>query len=119
MGARAVGGYSRLLKRPEAQVFYVINPYRPWSDSIEHIDGVLSQVLTSARLSVADVKFLANPYLGSSTTWRSIEDGYHKLVSVIGEYTTISALMVPEEMMDDVDLPVPLVPVQKKIVYPW
>ena len=119
MGARAVGGYSRLLKRPEAQVFYVINPYRPWSDSIEHIDGVLSQVLTSARLSVADVKFLANPYLGSSTTRRSIEDGYHKLVSVIGEYTTISALMVPEEMMDDVDLPVPLVPVQKKIVYPW
>ena len=46
-GARLIGGYSHLLKN--ADVWFIVNPYRPWSGSTEHIDGTLSAILRAAR----------------------------------------------------------------------
>lgn len=46
-GARLIGGYSHLLKN--ADVWFIVNPYRPWSGSTEHIDGTLSAILRAAE----------------------------------------------------------------------
>ena len=35
-GARLIGGYAHLLKSADA--WFVVNPYRPWSGTVEHID---------------------------------------------------------------------------------
>ena len=43
-GARLIGGYAHLLKSADA--WFVVNPYRPWSGTVEHIDGTLSAVET-------------------------------------------------------------------------
>ena len=51
-GARLIGGYSHLLKN--ADVWFIVNPYRPWSGSTEHIDGTLSAILRAARLLAQD-----------------------------------------------------------------
>lgn len=119
IGARAVGGCSRLFRGDDCDVYYVINPYRPWSDTIGHIDGVLSSVLSSSSIPLKKVKFIANPYLGSSTTIADIEEGYSRLISEIGEYADVSALAIPREMVDMMESDIPLIPVEKKIVYPW
>ena len=64
-GARLIGGYAHLLKSADA--WFVVNPYRPWSGTVEHIDGTLSAVLQAARLRPA--AFLAEPQRsGSGTT---------------------------------------------------
>ena len=47
-GARLIGGCAHLLKSADA--YFVVNPYRPWSGTVEHIDGTLSAVLRAARL---------------------------------------------------------------------
>ena len=119
MGSRALGGYSAFFLGPGSAVFYIINPYRPWSDNINHIDVVLSGILASIRLPLKKLVFLANPYLGPSTTVKDVEDGYRRLLSEIGEYVKITALMVPEELMDMVNIPIELIPIEKKIIYPW
>ncbi len=119
MGSRALGGCSSLFLSSDSAVFYIINPYRPWSDSVVHIDTVLSGILSAIRLPLEKVKFLANPYLGPSTTSSDIIKGYKKLLSQIGEYVEISAMMVPEDLRDEIRLPVELISVEKKIIYPW
>ena len=49
-GARLIGGCAHLLKSADA--YFVVNPYRPWSGTVEHIDGTLSAVLRAARLGL-------------------------------------------------------------------
>ncbi len=119
IGSRAIGGYSHLMISDDVAIYYIINPYRPWSDNLEHIDGVLSQVLTEARIPISKVQFIINPYLGNETTTREIKEGYERVISSIGEYTTVVASMVPIELVDEVELPIPLLPIEKKIIYPW
>ena len=60
-GARLIGGCAHLLKSADA--WFVVNPYRPWSGTVEHIDGTLSAVLRAARLGLP--RFLLNPVIGS------------------------------------------------------
>ena len=47
-GAKLIGGYAHLLRT--AAVYFVVNPYRPWSGTAAHIDGTLSAVLRASRL---------------------------------------------------------------------
>ena len=57
-GARLIGGYAHLLKSADA--WFVVNPYRPWSGTVAHIDGTLSAVLKAARPAA----FFAEPHAG-------------------------------------------------------
>ena len=50
IGAGAVGMYAPLLRASDTAAIYVVNPFRPWSAELKHIDGVLSQVLGAAHL---------------------------------------------------------------------
>lgn len=45
IGARSIGGYAPMLNAPGTVVWYVVNPYSPWSLDIEHIDRILSEIL--------------------------------------------------------------------------
>ncbi len=47
-GARLIGGYAQALQT--AEIFFVVNPYRPWSSTIEQIDQTLSSILLASRL---------------------------------------------------------------------
>lgn len=51
IGARSIGGYAPLLNRDGTTVYYVINPFRPWSATLEHIDQVLGRPWESPMLS--------------------------------------------------------------------
>lgn len=66
-GARLIGGYAHLLKSADA--WFVVNPYRPWSGTVEHIDGTLSAVLKAARLGLP--RFLLNPRWASAPRRRN------------------------------------------------
>lgn len=45
IGARSIGGYAPLLNRDGTTVYYVINPFRPWSATLEHMIQVLGRTL--------------------------------------------------------------------------
>ena len=119
MGARAIGVYRRLLNSPMTEVYYVVNPYRPWSDTIEHIDAVLSQILTVSGIGIGKLKMRANPYMGDATTKEDIEEGYGRVLGTISSYKAIEAVMVPEDLVEQVEVDAPVVTIRKKIIYPW
>ena len=121
IGARSIGGFAPQLNRPSTAVFYVINAYRPWSDTIEHIDGTLGKILGMSHVNLAQLSLVANPNNGPSTTLDEVVDGYHKTDSLVGEYLPLSFACAREELAGEAAkrLPIPVFPLRLALTYPW
>ena len=121
IGARSIGGFAPQLNRPSTAVFYVINAYRPWSDTIEHINGTLGKILGMSHVNLTQLSLVANPNNGPSTTLDEVVDGYHKTDSLVGEYLPLSFACAREELAGEAAkrLPIPVFPLRLALTYPW
>ena len=119
IGAGAVGMYAPLLRQSDTAAFYVVNPYRPWSMELRHIDGVLGQVLGAAHLPLEAMTFIGNPNLGTATTSRDVSEGLARLRETLGEYVPIPFACVQEALWPMEDGETPLVPIRLYLTYPW
>ena len=122
IGARSIGGFAPRLNRPDAAVFYLINPYRPWSDTIDHIDETLGKILGVSHIQLTQLTLVSNPNNGSaSTTAQEVIDGHRETVKMVGEYIPISFCCVREELADEVaaQIDVPVFPLHLELLYPW
>lgn len=115
-GAKLIGGYAHLLQN--ADVWFVVNPYRPWSASVEHIDGTLSAVLRASRLKMP--RFLLNPHLGRDTTAEECLAGVEQGLALLSPYVTVEAAAVPEALYAQVrtETSLPLIPITTHISVP-
>jgi len=118
-GARAVGGFNHILKRDICAVYYMVNPYRPWSDTPDHIDGVLGQILGVSRLQFQNIKFIINPNLGLATKAEDITEGAEKVIREIGEFVNLEFCVARRELADQVSLPLPVYPIDLHLSYEW
>lgn len=119
MGASAVGIYAPLLRRTDTEAMYVVNPYRPWSTSLEHIDGVLGQVLGASHLPLEQLRFVANPNLGVHTTREEICSGLAQLQETLGSVAEILFGCVWDELWPVEYDALSLVPMHLYLTYPW
>lgn len=122
IGARSIGGFAPRLNRPDAAVFYLINPYRPWSDTIEHIDETLGKILGVSHIQLTQLTLVSNPNNGSaSTTAQEVVDGHFETVRMVGEYIPVSFCCVREELAEEVSaqVDVPVFPLHLELLYPW
>ena len=115
-GARLIGGYAHLLK--DADVWFVVNPYRPWSSTTEHIDGTLSAILRASRLKMP--RFLLNPNLGADTTPEEFLAGVAQGLAMLSPYVTVEAAAVPAALYEQVRhrTALPLIPITSHISVP-
>ena len=115
-GARLIGGYAHLLK--DADVWFVVNPYRPWSSTTEHIDGTLSAILRASRLKMP--RFLLNPNLGADTTPEEFLAGVTQGLAMLSPYVTVEAAAVPAALYEQVrhQTALPLIPITSHISVP-
>ena len=115
-GARLIGGYAHLLK--DADVWFVVNPYRPWSSTTEHIDGTLSAILRASRLKMP--RFLLNPNLGADTTPEEFLAGVAQGLAMLSPYVTVEAAAVPAALYEQVQhqTALPLIPITSHISVP-
>ena len=121
IGARSIGGFAPQLNRPSTAVFYVINAYRPWSDTIEHIDGPLGKILGVSHVKLSQLFLVANPNNGVSTTLSEVVEGFHKTDTLVREYMPLTFACVREELAVEAAkaLPVPVFPLRLALTYPW
>ena len=119
MGASAVGGYAALLRPETTAAYYVVNSFRPWSMQMEHIDGVLGQVLGAAHLPLDRLRFLGNPNLGVRTTSEEVREGLRRLKDTLGAFVEIPFACVWEALWPVEDPDLPLVPLKLYLTYPW
>jgi len=118
-GAGAVGMYAQLLQATDTVAFYVVNPFRPWSATPEHIDGVLGQVLGAAKLPLQALTFIGNPNFGVSTTQDDVREGIARLKETLGPYVEIPFACVRDTLWPMEDTDMPLAPIRLYLTYPW
>ena len=121
IGARSIGGFAPQLNRPSTAVFYVINAYRPWSDTIEHIDETLGRILGVSHVKLSQLFLVANPNNGVTTTLDEVVEGYRRTDALVGEYMPLAFACVREELAEEAAgaLPVPVFPLRLALTYPW
>ncbi|MBR0374270.1 MAG: hypothetical protein IJH91_07070 [Mogibacterium sp.] len=117
--ARMVGGYAQFLRRDNAAPVYIVNPFRPWTKSIEAIDGTMSHILGASRLD--HIYLLGNPNLGYHTTADDIVEGLEKLDKLFEGITTINSACVKRELYDAVADKTDkyLLPIELYLTYSW
>lgn len=121
IGARAVGGYAAWLNRPDTVPLYVINPYRPWSATLEHIDRVLGETLGVSHLQLDRLELVANPNLGPETTVEDVIAGLERLREMVEPYKPVRFLCVREELAERAAerTALPVFPLGLRMGYPW
>lgn len=121
IGARSVGGYAPLLNRPNTVVYYVINPFRPWSMTLEHIDKVLGETLGVSHVQLEQLHLVGNPNMGIATTAADVEKGQRSLEATVGPYKDFDFYCVQEELYPQVNdsFAKPLLPIRLYLTYPW
>lgn len=119
IGARLIGGFSHLLRREETIVFYIVNPYRPWSGDLLSLDETLSAVLQAARIQ--KVHFLLNPNLGNDTTIFEFINGVKKGMDLLSPYVTVEGTAVTKHLAEQAKeyISIPMIPLQPMLFYPW
>ena len=69
MGATALGGFAQLIGRQGYEMFFVLNPYRPFTQDIPSVKKMFHDIEAVSRLKVSGI--ISNPNLGRAT---SLED---------------------------------------------
>lgn len=121
IGARSIGGYAPLLDRPETAVYYLVNPYRPWSGTLERLDKVLTEILSVSHLRFRKLLLGANPNLGEETAAEDILEGVRQLEALLEDRWPICFVGAEESLVPAVEplLPCPVFPVKRHLIYPW
>jgi hypothetical protein len=84
-GARALGQFSTAIRQHGYTMYFVVNPYRPFTDTLEGLSRSIAEIETSARLQVHGL--VSNPNLIGETTIERIVDGHatiEKLAQELG-----------------------------------
>ncbi|MCP3940651.1 MAG: ParA family protein [Desulfobacteraceae bacterium] len=114
----ALGDY---LSQKNCQLIQVINPLRPFTETIEGCLKIKEEIETSSKLKITGL--VSNANLIDETTPEHIYDGYRFINEVSDttglpiEFITASSRMIPELDMDRFNCPV--LPIDRKLVPPW
>ncbi len=76
-GARALGQFSHAIQQRGYTMHFVVNPYRPFTSTLEGLSGSIAEIEASARLQVTSL--VSNPNLMTQTTIEHIVDGLAKI----------------------------------------
>ena len=116
--ARMVGCLSDYLNGESTAAFYILNPYRPWSGSVESIRDTMTTVLNACHID--KVFFAANPTIGPETTAEDIASGLDRVLQDIPA-EELTGIFVREDLLPELK-PVPglcYLPLQPYLIYPW
>lgn len=119
IGARIIGRFARQLNGKNTLVFYVLNPYRPWSRELLAVDETLSAILRVTRIQQYEI--LCNPHLGPSTTAGEALAGLAKARDMLGAHAEITGACARREIAEGVAAwaGLPVLPLQLYLQYEW
>lgn len=117
LGSHMIGQFSRAINDENTYVFFLVNPYRPWSGNLRNIEETIDRVTGSSRIK--EIHLVSNPNLGPETTAETIISGNERLHELLG--TAAEFICVREDLVPEVEGKVPesVLPLHIYILYPW
>ena len=117
--AKFAGAYSDLLSKDDSVPVYIVNPYRPWTKSVDAIDATMKHILGSMRLD--HIYILGNPNLGYATTADEFTEGIKRIDELFDGYTHVNSACVRKDIYEEVKdrTDKKLVPIDLFLTYSW
>jgi hypothetical protein len=120
-GARALGQFSSAIRQRGYTMHFVVNPYRPFTDTLEGLASSISEIESSARLQVTSL--VSNPNLIGETTFESIVEGHARIESFAEALGLPIAFVCVErdwtEALGDVHFRQPILVLDRHFVMSW
>jgi hypothetical protein len=121
VGATVLSALAHAFSNQDVYMFQVINPFRPFSNTINGCLTIKEQIETASRLTVCGL--IGNANLIDETTPDIIYDGY-SFVSRLSRESglPLKFISAPVEMMSDIDnksFNCPVLPIERQLVPPW
>ena len=119
-GAKSMGQFSSHLKKVGYAMNLVVNPYRPFTTTVEGIEKAGREIADSSRLQLTAL--VSNPHLMGETTLEVIEEG-HLVVQEASHQLglPIAFLCVRADLVEEVKerYGVPILPLNRYLLAPW
>lgn len=121
VGVTVLAALANSLAEQTVQMLQVVNPYRPFTETIEGCMKIKEEIELSSKLKVTG--WVSNANLIDDTTPHDIYKGYD-LVQALALQTGIPVefITASSELMDDLDLnrfDCPVLPIERKLAPPW
>jgi hypothetical protein len=120
-GARALGQFSQAIRRRGYIMHFVVNPYRPFTDTLDGLRSAIAEIESSARLQVSSL--VSNPNLIGSTTAAEIVQGHAQIEAFARELgLPITFVCIQDRWAEILDLDVisrPVLRLHRNFVQPW
>ncbi|MDD9301791.1 MAG: cobalamin biosynthesis protein CbiA [Desulfobacter sp.] len=120
-GVTVLAALADVLEKPDVQMIQVINPLRPFTQSLEGCLKIKAEIETSAKLPVTGL--VSNANLIDETTPEIVYNGYDLVCQMSNatglklEFITASSGLMPQLDMDRFDCPV--LPIDRRLAPPW
>ena len=120
MGAAALGAFAQLIGRQGYQMFFVINPYRPFTKDIPMVTKMFHDIEAASHLKVSGI--ISNPNLGRGTLLADLRLGLplvQEMAEVLG--LPISLTAITERYADQLvtEIEGPLQTIKNFLLPPW
>lgn len=120
-GARALGQFSGAIRRRGYVMHFVVNPYRPFTDTLQGLADSISEIEASARLRVDSL--VINPNLMDETTADQLVDGAAQVEAFAQELGLPIAFVCIDERWAGApeleQLAQPTLVLERHFVMPW
>lgn len=118
-GSHMIGQFSQILSGGNTLVLYLVNPYRPWSNTRDNIDETMRRVLGAARIG-ANLAIVANPNFGRETGKDDVLKGLEKVRKLIPEQD-VAFICCAEGLAWDVheETALPVLPIRLYTLPEW
>lgn len=98
-GARALGQYSPYIQQQQHVVYFVVNPYRPFTDTTEGVRAAIRDVERTSRVSVSAL--VSNPNMMEETQADLVLSGHRQVVSAARDLGLPVAMLGVEHGLAD------------------
>jgi hypothetical protein len=125
-GARALGQYGAAIRQRRHVMHFVVNPYRPFTDTLPGLTRSIKEIESSSRLRVNSL--VSNPNLMGETTKETIMEGHARIEAYAQELDLPIAFVCIEQRWstqlrtDGVGLwpfAQPVLPLKRNFVMAW
>jgi hypothetical protein len=120
-GARALGQFSHAIRQRGYVMHFVVNPYRPFTNTLQGVADSIAEIEESARLQVTSL--VSNPNLIGETTAELILQGHERIASLARKLDLPLAFVCVERQwaasLSQEDLGLPVLILDRYFVQPW
>ena len=121
VGATVLSALAHAFANQDAKMYQVVNPFRPFSNTIDGCLSIREQIEEASRLTICGI--IGNANLIDETTPDIIDEGYSFVQKLSREGgMPLKWITAPIELMSDIKnkrFDCPVLPIERQLVPPW